>query len=261
MKPELIPITDPLDFIMMPIDQNKSFQSRIGNPQFEETASNIGKKIAVFGRKYDNFISSLFSSQYRYYFDVDNEYIKQKLILLHAPIIYRGDWTLSNETQNFLTTKNIQAPDLYLPLMGLITLVLLQCLNIGINNATQYISIYMINSIWKCLIISFIEVIFMRIMFYLFGNLKVSIIDLISISNYRYCSLTTLFIFNLMTYHIFWTVGTIYILLSQAVFVYKSSQICIEQQIQKCDNSLDPTLALLLSLLQITCSCLILFII
>lgn len=43
MKPEPIPISDPLDFIMMPIDQNKSFQSRIGNPMFEETASNIGK--------------------------------------------------------------------------------------------------------------------------------------------------------------------------------------------------------------------------
>ncbi|CAD8155216.1 unnamed protein product [Paramecium octaurelia] len=260
MKPELIPMTDPLDFIMIPVDQNKSFQSRIGNPFLEETASNIGKKIALFGTKYENFICSLFSSQYRFYFDVDNQYILRKLSLLHTPIIYRGDWTLSNETSSVSITKNMHAPDLYLPLMGLVTLVLLQCLNIGINNAPQYISIYMINSFWKCLIISSIEVALMRILFFLFGNLKVSIIDLVSISNYRYCSLTTLFIFNLITYHIFWTVGTMYILLSQAVFVYKSTQICIEQQIQKCENSFEPTLALFLSLLQVGCSCLIFYI-
>ncbi|CAD8066922.1 unnamed protein product [Paramecium sonneborni] len=263
MKPEQIATVDPFDFIMIPTDQNQQLQFKFGNPLLEESASTISKKIGDFEGKYYSFITSLFSSQYRLYFDVDNQYILRKLTLLHAPIIYKGDWTLNDESQKFSQTKNIHSLDLYLPLMGLITLVLLRCLNAAISNAIQYTSIYMINTFWKCLLVSAIEVVITRILFCLFGNFKVTIIDLISTSNYKYCNLSTLYIFNLITFHIFSAVATIYILFSQAIFVYKSSQICIEkhdQNNQEHENSFEPTLAFIISMLQITCSCVLLYV-
>ena len=47
------------------------------------------------GEKYDSIINSVFSSQYRFYFDVDNTYVVKKSLMTLAPFVYRGDWTLS----------------------------------------------------------------------------------------------------------------------------------------------------------------------
>lgn len=57
------------------------------------------RKISGFGDKYDSFLNSVFSSQYRFYFDVDNMYVVKKSIMTLAPYLYRGNWTLST---NFL---------------------------------------------------------------------------------------------------------------------------------------------------------------
>lgn len=47
------------------------------------------------GEKYDSIVNSVFSSQYRFYFDVDNTYVVKKSLMTLAPFVYRGDWTLS----------------------------------------------------------------------------------------------------------------------------------------------------------------------
>lgn len=53
------------------------------------------RKIVGIGERYDSFLNSIFSSQYRFYFDVDNSYVIKKILMTLVPFIYRGDWTLS----------------------------------------------------------------------------------------------------------------------------------------------------------------------
>lgn len=42
--------------------------------------------------KYNTFFDKLFSSEYRYYFDVDNQYVMKKCAMAVAPFLYRGEW-------------------------------------------------------------------------------------------------------------------------------------------------------------------------
>lgn len=41
------------------------------------------------GKRYDTFFAKVFSSDYRYYFDVDNAYVTKKLAILVAPFLSR----------------------------------------------------------------------------------------------------------------------------------------------------------------------------
>jgi hypothetical protein len=49
---------------------------------------NLGTRVLGFTKKYDSIFEKMFSSDYRYYFDVDNNYVMKKLTLLHIPFAF-----------------------------------------------------------------------------------------------------------------------------------------------------------------------------
>ncbi len=59
------------------------------------------------------------------------------MLIILCPYVYRGEWTKTSQEYNqdhmgFLAPKyEIHAPDLYIPLMGFMTYVLLGCLSLG----------------------------------------------------------------------------------------------------------------------------------
>jgi len=44
-----------------------------------------------FTSHYDSFLHRVFSSEYRYYFDVDNKYVIKKLAILISPFFFKVD--------------------------------------------------------------------------------------------------------------------------------------------------------------------------
>ncbi|CAD8063740.1 unnamed protein product [Paramecium sonneborni] len=259
MKPQQDTSTDPFAFAFNPQNientVNKA-KNTLDNPLFGMAYANFGKKFSGIGDKYDSFLNKIFSSQYRFYFDVDNMYVVKKSIMTIAPYLYRGNWTLNSEFQAISPTENVHAPDLYLPLMSLITFVLLRCLSLGIYDKSSFNPGYIVESFWKCFVISLLELIIIKIVFCFMDGIRVNTVDLISHLNYRYCSLCALMIFNILTNNLFSFFCTIYVLICQAIFVYKTLQRYSPSHNQSALelSSFGSNITLLLSLLQPSCS-------
>ena len=56
----------------------------------------IYSKVVNFSKKYDSIFNKMFSSDYRYYFDVDNKYVARKIVILMAPFTKRVDHMCMN---------------------------------------------------------------------------------------------------------------------------------------------------------------------
>ncbi|KAL7134507.1 hypothetical protein ABFS83_11G030800 [Erythranthe nasuta] len=72
----------------------------------------------------------------RYYFQVNDEYVKNKLKLILFPFLHKGRWmrAMEPDSSSFKSAMHdINAPDLYIPLMAFVTYVLLAAFFLGIN--------------------------------------------------------------------------------------------------------------------------------
>lgn len=73
------------------------------------------------------------------YFDVTNSYVLQKLRIILLPVTLKGDdWKRKSAGYDFnneaLTPRgDVQAPDLYIPMMFFVTFILLTGLYLGSN--------------------------------------------------------------------------------------------------------------------------------
>jgi len=130
----------------------------------------------------------------RPYFAVDNGYVKRKMIKVLFPFIYR-DWarqetmeqTPDGHISYALPIHDQNAPDLYIPSMALLTYVLLCALCYG--NAGKFDPEVLPDVLSKCLVSQILEVIAIRIGFYMMVA-PVSILDLLSYTGYKYLGLS-----------------------------------------------------------------------
>ncbi|KAF7822337.1 protein YIF1B-like [Senna tora] len=83
-------------------------------------------------------ISRYFSDDPQYYFQVNDHYVKNKLKVVLFPFLHRGHWTrITEPVGGRLSYKppfhDINAPDLYIPLMAFGTYVVLAGLSLGLR--------------------------------------------------------------------------------------------------------------------------------
>ncbi|EGR30633.1 hypothetical protein IMG5_127370 [Ichthyophthirius multifiliis] len=200
------------------------------------TVKNIGTIIGG-GDKINNLIDKtlqrdwlgekIFNENVRAYFDVDNIYVLKKLKIILAPFLYRGEWISQNDytdnngiSQSNSPKENIHAPDLYIPLMGLITFVLVSCLSAGIGENFKP-EIIQINTSF-CLLITFLEIFLFKFLFYLVNITNVTILNMMSHLSYRYISLTLVMISNIIIGGWITAFLMIYLLGSSIFFVFKT---------------------------------------
>ena len=111
----------------------------VPNPLFQPATASMamkfGEEIVRQGKQaLDREIGSYISTKsLKYYFAVDTGYVINKLWILTFPYIHT-DWTLKYSTDESVQPYlDINAPDLYIPLMGYITFIFLS----GIAQAAQ----------------------------------------------------------------------------------------------------------------------------
>lgn len=129
----------------------------------------------------------------RPYFAVDNSYVKRKMTKVLFPFLYK-QWARQEIEPNpdgtmtyALPQYDENAPDLYIPSMGLLTYVLLCALCYG--NAGKFDPEVLPDVTSKCVVTQILEVIAIRIGFYLM-EAPVSILDLLSYTGYKYLGLS-----------------------------------------------------------------------
>ncbi|KAL2482861.1 Integral membrane HRF1 family protein [Forsythia ovata] len=138
--------------------KNSGFQSRVpipaascqqfdpvGNVLYEAGSDFIINEFGAYkeriiesGSQYFQSNISRYLSSPRYYFQVNDEYVKNKLKMVVFPFLHKGHWMRSMEAAGGEFSfkppiYDINAPDLYIPMMAFGTYLVLAGFFLGIN--------------------------------------------------------------------------------------------------------------------------------
>ncbi|KAJ1473916.1 hypothetical protein T484DRAFT_1971901 [Baffinella frigidus] len=124
----------------------------------------------------------------RHYFSVDNSYVLGKLKVLLMPFTHKT-WVrvkdVSSNGQGHAAPRNdVNAPDLYIPLMAFVTYIVVFGLHQGWTKNFKPEDLG--NSASSGLAIILLEVLLLKLGFYLLDGPKVSFIDFVCYSGYKY---------------------------------------------------------------------------
>lgn len=168
-------------------------------------------------------------SHLRYYFDVTHSYVLCKLLLILFPFSQKK-WQRSpsqTATNGFKSAReDLNAPDMYIPVMAFITYVMLAGLISGIQKGRfQPELLWMTGS--TALIFSMCEVMFVKTGCYLLGiqpdtdTPSVSILDLLSMSGYKFVPVVVCQLIGLVSSRLKWILFVGFCI-SLAFFVLRS---------------------------------------
>ncbi|CAB3382666.1 Hypothetical predicted protein [Cloeon dipterum] len=118
-----------------PMPQPQGFPSMPGIPDqvtaaaFQYGFNALGQSSQAVGREFEKYVPV---SRLKYYFAVDTGYVVKKLRLLTFPF-WHSDWSIKyeSESQPVQPRYEINAPDLYIPLMAYVTYVVAAGLVLG----------------------------------------------------------------------------------------------------------------------------------
>lgn len=150
-------------------------------------AAQYGQQLADQGRvQVEQKLESWFAiSKLKYYFAVDNAYVGKKLGLLCFPYV-QSDWSVPYDQAEPVAPRDaVNAPDLYIPLMGFITYILVAGLMFGTNNRFTPEALGMLMSSAMAWMI--LEVGAMLLSLYILAvSTELKIFDLLAFSGYKY---------------------------------------------------------------------------
>uniref|UniRef100_A0AAV1T621 Protein YIF1 n=1 Tax=Peronospora matthiolae TaxID=2874970 RepID=A0AAV1T621_9STRA len=129
----------------------------------------------------------------KYYFTVNNSYVKSRLKILLLPFVHKnwrrmgnGNQDESKPMQHAPPTRDSNAPDLYIPLMGFLTYILIVGYSKGTSN--QFSPDVISKDASYCLVMQLVEIGVLAACLYVL-NSSISFLDLVSFSGYKYIPL------------------------------------------------------------------------
>eukprot|EP01041_Mallomonas_annulata_P004367 gene4366-8693_t len=218
-------------------------QQQAGGPDFfGNTFQNVSPEMLNFGLSAGQDIISkqrerlmpgvsIFWNSLKVYFAVNNNYVLRKLATVLYPISNKkwtrlqiDDITSTNaliEITNHkwaLPLNDINAPDLYIPLMSFITYVLLVGYVRGTSN--KFTPEVLIHAVWVCLGLQSVETLIMKLGLNML-QVSVPLLDIFSYTGYKYVGLcfATSTLFLGQYFHI---ASSLYTSLMMAYFVLKT---------------------------------------
>jgi hypothetical protein len=130
-------------------------------------------------------VASSYLTQLRYYFDVNNSYVTQKLKVLALPFRHK-EWERTVGAHGRLQPPalDVNAPDLYLPSMAYITYILVVGFVMGANGTFTPDVLGITAS--AGLMIVLLEVSIIKLAFYLVHGARIPFLELCSCSGYKF---------------------------------------------------------------------------
>jgi len=193
-----------------------------GNDAAIDLARQVATQFAVDG--WARFIPGLesFMTGLRIYFAVDNKYVQRKIITTFFPFL-KKNWrrteveaktNADGSLEIFYALPNMDenAPDLYLPIMSLVTYCILCALLYGASG--EFNSEVLPDVMFKCFATQILEVLAIRLGLYLMQT-KLAMLDLFSYTGYKYMGLCVNILIGIAAgrkaYYgaLLWTAGTI----------------------------------------------------
>ncbi|OIR58131.1 MAG: COPII-coated vesicle component Hrf1/Yif1 [Amphiamblys sp. WSBS2006] len=164
----------------------------------------------------------------RVYFDVTNKYLLWKTVLILFPFRHKT-WKRRNEEQSDLETpfvhstpaNDINAPDLYIPLVSLTAFVLLKGLLVGIGGAFHTDTLGLAGS-YSVLTLAAL-VIFVKVSCYVFGfGAETSVLNIAAVLGYNFVNICLVTVSAMLFGTRLKTLARGYIFVSMSFFIIRS---------------------------------------
>lgn len=168
-------------------------------PIVQDMALQYGQKLADQGKELVNkeFEKYIPVSKLKYYFAVDNKYVVNKLKLIFFPFLHT-DWSLKYDQDNPVQPRSdINALDLYIPMMAYITYVVLAGLVLGMQDRFSPEQLGIQAS--SALAYSIVELIVYSITLYV-TNIPTTLrtLDLLALSGYKYAIIVAILVWSIL---------------------------------------------------------------
>lgn len=189
-------------------------------PMVQDMALQYGQKLADQGKELVNkeFEKYIPVSKLKYYFAVDNKYVVNKLKLIFFPFLHT-DWSLKYDQDNPVQPRfDINALDLYIPMMAYITYVVLAGLVLGMQDRFSPEQLGIQAS--SALAYSIVELIVYSVTLYV-TNIPTTLrtLDLLALSGYKYAIIVAILLWSILLQKMGYWLALIYTGFSLAFFL------------------------------------------
>ncbi|KAL2621510.1 hypothetical protein R1flu_001715 [Riccia fluitans] len=201
-----------------------------------------GNRILGSGREYvqSNMSRYLAGHDVYYYFQVNDQYVKNKVKVVLFPFLHKGHWTrIAEQVAGGLTYKppryDINAPDLYIPLMAFATYIIL-C---GIADvlSCKYTPDVTGAKFTKALLGWAVEMGLLRFSLYALGSGDVPILDVVAYSGYSFVGVSVVILSRIVSSYwiVPWMVG-LFTGLCMAIFLVKTMKRILFAEVRSYDR-------------------------
>ncbi|XXG55800.1 hypothetical protein AAC387_Pa03g3390 [Persea americana] len=142
-----------------------------------------GERILGSGSEYVESNISKYFSDPQYYFQVNDQYVRNKLKVILFPFLHRGHWTrITDPVGGRLSYKppiyDINAPDLYIPFMSFGTYVVLAGFSLGLLGKFSPETLSL--QFTKGLLGWFLQVALLKVLLYSLGSGEAPLLDIVA---------------------------------------------------------------------------------
>nr|GMD44257.1 protein YIF1B-like [Ipomoea batatas] len=152
-----------------------------------------GEKILGSSSEYVQSNISRYFSDPQYYFQVNDQYVRNKLKVVLFPFLHRGHWTrITEPVGGRLSYKppiyDINAPDLYIPFMAFGTYVVLAGLSLGLQGRFSPEALNWL--FMKGLVGWFLQVSLLKMTLFSLGSGEAPFLDIVAYAGYTFTGLS-----------------------------------------------------------------------
>ncbi|XP_042482787.1 protein YIF1B-B-like isoform X2 [Macadamia integrifolia] len=197
-------------------------------------------------------ISRYFSDP-QYYFQVNDQYVRNKLKIILFPFLHRGHWTrITEPVGGRLSYKppvyDINAPDLYIPLMAFVTYVVLCGFSLGLVGKFSPEALSL--QFTKGLLGWFLQVLVLKLSMYSLGGGEAPLLDLVAYGGYAFTGMCLAVLGRIM-----WSYAYYFLMpwtcFSMGVFLVKTMKRVLFAEIRSYDSSKHHYQLLFMALVQV----------
>ncbi|CAK9174435.1 unnamed protein product [Ilex paraguariensis] len=218
----------------------------IGNPLCGVGSDIIKGEVSAYGERIVGLGSAYIQSNIRgyfcnpqYYFQVNDQYVKNKLKVILFPFLHKGHWMRTTELVGLEFSYkppvyDINAPDLYIPMMAFVTYLLLAGFLLGINGkfSPEALGVQFSTG----LLCGLLQVLLLEAILHSLGGGDIPLLDMVSYGGYTFVAASIIVLARIIWNYSFCVV-TVWECFCLAVFLVKTMKRILIAEVRSFENN------------------------
>ncbi|KAK9706650.1 hypothetical protein RND81_07G141900 [Saponaria officinalis] len=230
-----------------------------GNPFYGPGSGLVRSGLSAYGEKIlgssSEYVQSNISRYFadpQYYFQVNDDYVRNKLKVVLFPFLHRGHWTRITEPMaGKLSYKppiyDINAPDLYIPLMAFLSYVVLGGLVLGLSGKFNPEAVNWL--FMKGMVGWFLQVSLLKLSLFSLSSGEAPLLDVVAYAGYAFTGISLAVLGRLLWKHSYYVLLP-WTCLCMGIFLVKTMKRVLYAEVRSYDSGKHHVLLLLIALAQ-----------